>query len=203
MTRPCPRYLLPALVVVAMSSLAAEEVAPPTDTTVKALAGAVRQDGRMNEAEAKAFCAESAETVGASPFGLIWLKKTFTPPYQFEFRPFRDSEKDQARISEALRERTEPKLDPTDPNEPEMKWRFWGGGGAPRYVDIWFDPESALIWGEPPTTLFSGKDLEEGPSRIVVKGAVADAQNAAKFPLRCEGNLKPCLLYTSDAADDM
>ena len=189
------------LIGLSQVQVGAEEVAPPTETEVKVQPGTVTQDGRVNDGEAKAFCAESAEAQGSAPFQLIWLKKTFTPSSQLSFRPFRDSEKNQARINEAMRERTEPKRDPNDPDEPEMKWRFWGGGGAPQYVDIWYDPESTLVWGEPPSAFFSGQDIEEGPSRIVVKGAVADGQNAARFPLRCEGNLKTPIARGGSGSD--
>ncbi|MCX7933779.1 MAG: hypothetical protein N3A66_00795, partial [Planctomycetota bacterium] len=149
-------------------------------TQVDPLDGNTYQDGQVNEKEARRFVADEIEKEGAPPEAVVRLRKTFTPPPGWKFRPFRPEEKNLTRIRQALRVRQDP--------HDAINWPFWMH--EPAYVDIWFDPEDALIFGEPPSTFRSRAEIE-GPDLIRVSGVLADSQKAARFPLRCDGNLVP------------
>ena len=154
------------------------------DTVVNVLKSNTRQDGRGDESQAKKFIADEIKEFGVAPAKVIILRKLFTPPGDYRFRPFREYEKDRPRITEALRHRVDPKV---------KTWEFWVE--EPRYVDFWFDPENAITFGTPWSVFEStvmkkenGEGKDEGPTRIRVEACFADSKTAAHFPLRCDGN---------------
>ncbi|MCX6984878.1 MAG: hypothetical protein NT118_09040, partial [Lentisphaerae bacterium] len=161
------------------------------DTEVNVLGGNTNQDGKVVEENAKKFLADTVEVFGDAPAKVILLRKLFTPPGNYKFRPFRVSEKIRHRIDEALRHRGDPKL---------KTWEFWVE--EPKYVDFWFDPEDAIIFEEA-QSVFESKVVtkkvivdekekeikEEDATHIKVEACFADSKTAAHFPLRCDGNL--------------
>ena len=169
------------LMVVATAGVVWAEV--KTGTTVNAYPKNTLQDGFVADAPDDQFLADDVKIVGEAPYQVIQLTKTFTPPEGYKFRKFRANEKVQSRIDEA----TKARKDPGDGKE----WRYWRTNTL-EYVDIWFDPEELL------TEYFGGTNGEhsafnaeagEGPDSITVSAVLADSQKAAKFPLRCDGNL--------------
>ena len=87
------------------------------DTEVNVLDGNTYQDGQVNKSEAKRHVADEIHKEGEPPYSTIRMRKSFTPPSGWAFRPFRQDEKDLQRIREALRKRKEP----TD----GISWQFW------------------------------------------------------------------------------
>ena len=144
---------------------------------------------------------------GEAPGKVIKLTKSFNPPDGYSFRPFRPEEGNEVfyrQVKIAIHHREDP-----DNNIPWTFWAFNSVEKRPKFVDIWFDPESFVgdlndkVWKVKTTdgkksTIFGiwksvfgcGVPTENG-GLIEVSCVFVDAQTAAQFPLRCDGNLVP------------
>jgi len=187
--------------------------AQENDNEVNVKKAPVNQNGIMETPleEAKAFVADEVKADGSAPERIIKLSKLFKPFGDLKFRPFRDYEVVKNQIDIARH----PRRDPIIPRDKILDWKFWGIDkfeNRPKFVDIWFDPESYVganpsddvIWekdrdkdkpDDPNNTIFGDPKSVFGctvkletPTEIRVSGVFADAQKAAQFPLRCEGN---------------
>ena len=166
------------LIFLAGGNIAAQQ----NDTTVDPLLGNRRQEGQVNFGETKKFVADFITALGRAPERAIYLRKTFTPPSPFLFRPFRPEEKQPMEwyLEHPLKIRIDPYI-------ATLIWEYWENE-VPQYVDFWFSPEEAIIYGIPEST-FQNRAIFESPGRIVVTACFADSNTAAHFPLRCDGNL--------------
>ena len=71
---------------------------------------------------------------------VICIYKKFTPPKDYSFRPFRPQEGNEVffqQVKIAIHHREDP--------DNRIPWKFWAFNSVekrPKFVDIWFDPES-------------------------------------------------------------
>ena len=121
-------------------SLSAQEEKDTKDYKVEPLRNNTYQDGMVEEEKAKKFIADEVTSEGKAPEKVIKLTKSFKPPDGYLFRPFRPEEGDEVfyrQVKIAIHKRK----DPID----KMIWKFWNYETVeerPKYVDIWFDPQS-------------------------------------------------------------
>lgn len=166
--------LLAALALGGMLAAMAQEAG----SQVQARDGRTRQDGRVAQEASDVNRPDGVSYSGEGATRTMEIRKTLRPPAGFRFDRFRESEKDAGRISEARRARTPPGND---------AWSYWDH--VPSYVDFWFDPETALLIQETPSTVHARADSED-ESSISIRAVLLMPQTAAEFPLRCDGNLK-------------
>ena len=149
---PTSTLLLTILFIFLFSPLFIFSTRGENDTVVNVMKKNTFQDGMVEEEGAKKFSADMIDPKGEAPAKVICIYKKFTPPKDYSFRPFRPQEGNEVffqQVKIAIHHREDP--------DNRIPWKFWAFNSVekrPKFVDIWFDPESFGGIGVTPIFLY-------------------------------------------------